>query len=86
MLAEILRDTQRGTRQGLPCPIAVILDEIPENDRTALTAEMDRPIGDPKRLSNAVIARALTDSGHPIHQKGVERHRNKVCRCFSGRL
>lgn len=83
MLADILGDTPRKTRQGLPCPVSVVLDALDERDRAALTAELDRQVGDPKRLSNAVIARALAESGHPVHQKGVERHRTKVCRCFS---
>lgn len=86
MIAEAFATVNRTTRQGLPCPVAKILEGLETADATALVHELDRPVGDPRRLSNAVIARTLTDSGQAIHPKGIERHRNRTCRCYSGRV
>lgn len=69
---------------GLPCPIAVILEQLEDRDRTGLVEAMDVPVGTPGRLPTTVITKVLIASGYLIHYKGVDRHRNAMCRCFSG--
>lgn len=84
-LAARLSDT-RNSPHGLPCPIAVILTKISDGDRIALLNELDKQMGDPTRLSNNSIRQALDDEGFPLHIKGIEKHRNGQCRCFTGSL
>lgn len=69
---------------GLPCPVATLLGQLEERDRVQLLDALEVPVGAPGRLPTTAIARALQDSGHPIHYKGIERHRIRQCRCFTG--
>lgn len=71
-------------QRGLPCPVAVIVAQLDETDRKALLNAMDAPSNHPDRVSSAELARMLTEEGFAIHFKGIERHRNRVCRCFTG--
>lgn len=70
--------------RGMPCPIAVIIEQLEDRDRIQLLDAMDLPTGTPGRLPTTVITKALISSGWPVHYKGVDRHRNGMCRCFSG--
>jgi len=49
-----------------------------------LVAQFDKPVGALDRIATTTIARLLCEEGHQIHPKGVERHRNRECRCFRG--
>lgn len=69
---------------GLPCPMAVIMEKLDERDRAQLLDAMNTPLGTPGRLPTTVITKVLNASGYSIHHKGVDRHRNAMCRCFSG--
>lgn len=82
-LADRLADT-RNNPHGLPCPIATILGRLNEEDRVALLNELEKPVGTPSRLTNNAIASALTEEGYRIGIKGVETHRKRACRCFTG--
>lgn len=82
-LANRLASLEPGSK-GLPCPVANLLGQLGEEDRKALLDILDQPAGLPNRISNARLAQALADEGFPIHFKGIERHRTKTCRCFSG--
>ena len=59
-------------------------DLLLETDRKALLNAMDAPPNHPDRVSSAELARMLTEEGYGVHFKGIERHRNRVCRCFTG--
>lgn len=70
--------------RGLPCPIAALLPQLDERDRVELLTVLEMPPGTPGRMATTTLAAVLASEGHPIHYKGVERHRNRLCRCFSG--
>lgn len=70
--------------KGMPCPIAVLIGQLGDTDRVALLDILDVPAGSPNRISNARLAAVLAEEGHPIHFKGIERHRTRMCRCFTG--
>lgn len=69
---------------GLPCPIAVVLRNLDDTDRTALETELSKGLYDPDRLTNSSIQGALAAEGYNIHIKGVEKHRKRTCRCYVG--
>lgn len=69
---------------GLPCPIATIMGQLDERDRVELLNALECPPGTPGRMATTTLAAVLASEGHPIHYKGVERHRNHLCRCFTG--
>lgn len=77
-------EAARPLPRGLPCPVSVILDALDERDRASLQYQLERPVWDPERLGNGRLATMLIEDGHRIHQKGIERHRNRECRCFAG--
>jgi len=81
-LAERLAQHENPQR-GLPCPIAVIVAQLGEDDRRALLDVLDQPAFHHERVSNAQLARMLADEGFPVHFKSIERHRTRICRCFS---
>jgi|GEM_PF-3404183 len=70
--------------RGLPCPIATIMAQLEERDRVELLTQLDVPAGTTGRMANTTIAAVLTEEGFAVHYKGVERHRNRLCRCFMG--
>lgn len=70
--------------RGLPCPISVILEQLPAVDADVLRDQFTKQLGSPDRLANTTIAALLSDEGYPIHYKGVERHRKRECRCYRG--
>lgn len=82
-LAKRLAEHQ-NPKPGLPCPVATIVAQLDETDRKALLNALDVPPNHPERVSSAELARMLTEEGFAIHFKGIERHRNRVCRCFTG--
>lgn len=65
--------------------MAVILEDISEEDREALEKELWRPPSDPDRLSAPQLTRVLIDEGYSLSKVGIERHRRQECRCFRGR-
>lgn len=77
-------ETARPPQRGMPCPVSTILAALPERDRAALGVALDRPVGDPDRLSAAQIANELADEGMEIHYAAIEKHRRRSCRCFRG--
>lgn len=68
----------------MPCPVATIVAQLDQADRKALLNALEIPSGHPERVSSAELARMLTEEGYGVHFKGIERHRNRVCRCFTG--
>jgi hypothetical protein len=71
-------------RRGMPCPVAVIMEQLPPGDVAVLVAQFEKPVGALDRIATTMIAKLLCEEGHQIHPKGVERHRNRECRCFRG--
>lgn len=82
-LAERLATAQPKPR-GLPCPISLILQQLPPEDAAALQTALDIPLGQSGRLGARVIADELAHEGYEIHYAGVEKHRRGSCRCFRG--
>lgn len=82
-LADLLQEAKTPMR-GLPCPIATVIAQLDERDRVQLLDTLELPAGTTGHLPTTVIARALGEAGFPVHYKGVERHRNQMCRCFTG--
>lgn len=70
--------------RGLPCPIAVILPKLTDEERIALLDHLEMPQDSEKYLPTTVLAQVLTEAGHRIHYKSVAAHRNLACRCFTG--
>lgn len=70
--------------QGLPCPIAVILRDLPGDDADALRAVLDVPTGAPGWLSAPAIREALAGEGYTLHVSAIGKHRRHSCRCFQG--
>jgi hypothetical protein len=81
-LSERLRETRSNEKRGLPCPIAVILQQLNEDDRGSLEAQLSIERDDAARITTIELTRILNEEGFRIHYKGVERHRNQLCRCF----
>ena len=71
-------------RRGMPCPVAVIMEQLPPGDVAVLLEQFTKPVGSADRIATTTIAKLLCEEGHQIHPKGVERHRNRECRCFRG--
>ena len=70
------------TSKGVPgCRVGWIVQQLDDDDAAALNAALVVPMGDPTRLSSAVIAQALADEGFQVHGKTVENHRKGACRC-----
>lgn len=70
--------------KGMPCPVAALVAVLDEADRKAFLDVLEVPAGTPGRLSNARLAAILAEEGHSVHFKGIERHRTRVCRCYTG--
>lgn len=84
-LSESLRGPYES-RQGLPCPMVRIFDELKANDPDAAVALEEQLLverHDPERKPTTYLAKLLTDAGYPIHYKSIEKHRAQSCRCFS---
>lgn len=81
-LSERLSQTRKTEKRGLPCPVAVILQQLNEDDRASLDAQLAIDRDDPARITTIELTRILNEEGFRIHYKGVERHRNQQCRCF----
>lgn len=81
-LTERLRDARKTEKRGLPCPVAVILQQLNEDDRGSLEAQLSIDRDDPARITTIELTRILNEEGFRIHHKSVERHRNQHCRCF----
>lgn len=74
------------TSRGVPgCRMGWIVEQLSDDDAAALSAALFAAMGDPDRLSSAVITEALQAEGYTVHSKTVENHRKGVCRCESGR-
>jgi hypothetical protein len=71
-------------RRGMPCPVAVIMEQLSPGDVAVLVEQFTKPVGSADRIATTTIAKLLCEEGHQIHPKGVERHRNRECRCFRG--
>lgn len=82
-LADRLASAQPRMR-GLPCPIAVILPKLSDEERVALLDHLEMPPDSDKYLPTTVLAQVLTEAGHRIHYKSVASHRTMACRCFTG--
>ena len=70
--------------KGMPCPVAALVAVLNETDRKAFLNVLEVPANTPGRISNARLAAVLAEEGYPIHHKGIERHRTRVCRCYTG--
>lgn len=77
-------DAAPPPNRGIPCPIAVILEQLSDEDRVSLIAHMEIGMGKKGRITTTAITQALNDEGFSIHYKSVERHRRQMCRCFKG--
>jgi hypothetical protein len=75
----------KPAQRGLPCRMALILDDLAPDDAQALQVALDTPIGNPERLSAMTLAAMLTLEGYEIHYKSVETHRKGACRCGTSR-
>lgn len=74
-------DQKRKEKRGSPCPIDVILQQLNEDDRGSLEAQLTIDRDDPARITTIDLTRILNEEGFRIHYKSVERHRNRQCRC-----
>ena len=65
------------------CKLGVLLygEVLPEKDRKYLVDAVDVSNKDPRRISNADIARVLREEGFNISDSSVDRHRRKDCSC-----
>lgn len=65
------------------CKLGVLLysEVLPEKDRKYLVDAVDVSSEDPRRISNADIARVLREEGFNISDSSVDRHRRKDCSC-----
>lgn len=68
-------------QRGLPCPISVVLDKLNDTDKAALIEALEVPASSRERISSVSLSKMLAEEGHRVHFKGIERHRNHVCRC-----
>lgn len=80
-LSERLRETRNNENNGRPCPVSVILQQLNDDDRGSLEAQLTIDRDDPARITTIELTRILNEEGFRIHYKGVERHRNRQCRC-----
>lgn len=58
------------------CTVAKLLEQLPSEDREALT----RALADPK-FQGTQISRALRAEGHRVGDDSVRRHRRGDCAC-----
>lgn len=65
------------TKRGLPCRIAVILEDLPKAER----ASFDKMLNDRDVWSHAEIHRAIEAEGFEIKRGQIENHRRGECRC-----
>lgn len=70
--------------RGLPCPVATVLRSLDKADAEALVAALECSVDSPERLYNTTIQQALLEDGFPVHLKGIEKHRRRICRCWVG--
>ncbi len=70
---------------GLPCPIALIMSQMTEENVEVLERELWRPHTDRARLTAPEITQILEEEGFTLSKIAVERHRRQECRCFKRR-
>ncbi len=83
-LAEKFLDAQ-PTKFGLPCGVAELLKELPDEERAAFLKIMDVPSSNRKRLSNRKIHSILLSEGYDTSFSSISLHRRRACRCFTGK-
>lgn len=83
-LAEKFLDAQ-PTKFGLPCGVAELLKELPDNEREAFLKIMEIPASNRKRLSNRKIHSILLSEGYDTSFSSISLHRRRACRCFTGK-
>lgn len=77
-LAERVTTEPAAAKHGLPCPIAVLLTTLPDEEAAALRSMMDAPW---RVWGHEAIERALFAEGHTVGTGSVGKHRRKTCRC-----
>lgn len=70
---------------GQPCPIALIMSQMTEEDIETLERELWRPHTDRGRLTAPELTQILEEEGYTLSKIAVERHRRQECRCFKRR-
>ena len=71
---------------GRPCPVVVLFNELKPDDAKALQAQMQLERVEVGYLPNHLVAKIVTQFGHPIDERMIWRHRTGRCRCGRGDL
>jgi hypothetical protein len=66
----------------MQCPIAHLLDTLPEEEAKGLQHMVDSPW---RLWPHSEVEKALEDEGHRIGIGSVGKHRRGTCRCFKAR-
>lgn len=77
-LAEKLAAPKGGSKQGLPCSVATLLHELPDDECTALQAMLDAPW---RIWGHQRIEGILLEEGHSVGTGSIGKHRRRTCRC-----
>lgn len=65
-------------KQGMPCPIATLLDTLPKSEAKGLQDMLDSPW---RVWPHTDVEKAIEDEGHRIGIGSVGKHRRLTCRC-----
>lgn len=74
-LAAALSAHENGKPKGPRCTIGILLNELDDIDRKALTKALE------SHMTGESIGQALRDEGHPVSGPTIQRHRRKQCSC-----
>lgn len=74
-LSAALADPEMATK-GPTCAVAIVLEEMPDADRTALLEAIGNP-----RASGTWISKVLAEHGYTLAGFTINRHRRGECRC-----
>jgi len=73
------------TQFGLPCGVAELLKQLPNDEKASFLKTMDVSPGSPNRLSNRKIHSILMSEGYDTSFSSISLHRRRACRCFTGK-
>jgi hypothetical protein len=62
------------------CSVAVVLDDLPDAERT----ELEAALADPATYTHRAITTVLKRRGYDMHDKRVANHRKGECACARG--
>lgn len=76
----LLDEIAEESRSRLVCSVAVVLADMPDDERDDLEAAL----ADAVTYSHTAITRVLKRRGYNMHEKRLANHRKGACACARG--